>query len=196
VSASDIAESVRLANQVAETGKDQPDALWMAAYTLSVATGAHATASGLIDYALALNPNSAYAWCIRGWVAAFQDHPDPAIEALQQAIRLSPLDPQRWMFFGGISFAHMVARRFDNVLDWADRFLREQPRLASGYRMKAVACAHLGRVEEARECARSILELQPAFTISGWQHWWAAAALSPATLAMTVDGLRRAGLPE
>jgi hypothetical protein len=30
VTASEVAESVRLATQITETGKDQPDALWMA----------------------------------------------------------------------------------------------------------------------------------------------------------------------
>ena len=196
VSASEIAESVRLATQVVEIGKDQPDALWMAAYTLSIFTGAHATAAGMIDHALTLNPNSANAWCARGWVAAMQGRADPAIEALQRAIRLSPLDPLRWLFVGGISFAHLVAKRFEEAIDWADRYVREQPRLGSGYRIKAVACAHLGRVQQARECARRILELQPAFTISEWQRTYAAFMCSPETLAMCVDGLRKAGLPE
>jgi len=196
VSAPEIAESVRLATQVVETGKDQPDALWMAAYTLSIFTGAHATAAGMIDHALTLNPNSANAWCARGWVAAMQGRADPAIEALQRAIRLSPLDPLRWLFVGGISFAHLVARRFEEAVDWADRYVREQPRLGSGYRIKAVACAHLGRLRQAQECARRILELQPAFTISEWQRTYAEFMCSPETLAMCMDGLRKAGLPE
>jgi adenylate cyclase len=196
LSASDIAESVRLATEVVGTGKDQPDALWMAAYTLSFFTGAHATAAGMIDDALALNPNSANAWCMRGWVAAFEGQPQPAVEALQRALRLSPLDPMRWMFFGGMSFAHLVARRFEEAIVWVDRALRDQPRNASADRMKAIACAHLGRLQEARDCARSILELQPAFTISEWQRIYAAHMGSPETLAMFVDGLRKAGLPE
>jgi len=150
----------------------------------------------MIDHALTLNPNSANAWCARGWVAAMQGRADPAIEALQRAIRLSPLDPLRWLFVGGISFAHLVARRFEEAVDWADRYVREQPRLGSGYRIKAVACAHLGRLRQAQECARRILELQPAFTISEWQRTYAEFMCSPETLAMCMDGLRKAGLPE
>jgi tetratricopeptide (TPR) repeat protein len=196
LSASEIAESVRLATQIMEIGKDQPDALCIAAYTLSMFTGAHATAAGMIDHAFMLNPNSALAWSCRGWVAAMQDQVDPAIEALQRAMRLSPLDPLRWIFFGGMSFANLVARRFGESIDWADRSLREQPRYASVYRAKAIACAHLDRVEEARESARRILELQPAFTIAGWVRTYGAFICTPETLAMCVDGLRKAGLPE
>jgi len=77
VTASEVAESVRLATQITESGKDQPDALWMAAFTLSIFTGAHAATAGMIDHALALNPNSAYAWCVRGNIAAMQDRAKP-----------------------------------------------------------------------------------------------------------------------
>jgi len=196
VTASEVAESVRLATQIPETGGDQPDALWMAAFTLSIFIGADAAASGVIDHALALNPNSAYAWCVRGNIAAMQDRANPAIEAQQRALRLSPLDPQRWLFFLGMSFAHVVARRFEDAIDWADRCLREQPRLASGYRLKAVACAHLGRMREARDGAGRMLELQPQYTISEWRRAYAGFFSSPETLAMYVDGLRKAGLPE
>jgi adenylate cyclase len=196
VSADEIAESVRLAKRVNEIGKGQPDALCLAGYTLSFFTGAHGTAAGMIDHALTLNPNSALAWATRGWVAAMQDQVDPAIEASQRAMRLSPLDPLRWIFFGGMCFANLAARRFEEAIDWADRSIREQPRYASAYRMKAIACAHLGRAEEARECARPILELQPAFTISGWVRTYAASLCTPKSLAMYVDGLRKAGLPE
>jgi tetratricopeptide (TPR) repeat protein len=51
------------------------------------------TAAAAIDRALALNPNSALAWSVRGWILGWQNRPDSAIEAHQQAIRLSPLDP-------------------------------------------------------------------------------------------------------
>jgi adenylate cyclase len=196
VSAPEIAESVRLAAQAIETGKDDPDALWMAAFALATLAGDHATATDAVDRALTLNPNSANAWCTRGWVAAMQDQADSAIEALQRALRLSPLDPMRWVFFGGMSVAHLVARRFAGAIDWADRGLHEQPRYASAYRAKAVACSHLGRHQEVQECAQSILELQPAFTISGWRLAYAAFLFSPDTLAMCIEGLRLAGLPE
>jgi adenylate cyclase len=192
----EIAESVRLANQVIETGRDHPDALWMAATTLSIFAGRHAAASSMIDRALTLNPNSAYAWSSRGWVTALQDQGDAAIDSLQHAIRLSPLDPLHWFFAVGMALAHLVARRFEQTIEWMDRSLREQPRLSLAFRVKAAAHAHLGRVEEARDCVRQMLELQPSFTISRWKTTYGAKAFSPETMAMYVDGMRKAGLPE
>jgi hypothetical protein len=61
--------------------------------------------------------------------------------------------------------------------------------------VKAAACSHLGRVEEARACVSRYRELLPGSAIGG-----ASAALrlapSPEFLAVYTDGLRRAGLPE
>jgi hypothetical protein len=43
-------------------------------------------------------------------------------------MRLSPIDPQRWLFYGGFAFAHFVAGRHEEAIEWADRALHEQPR--------------------------------------------------------------------
>ena len=56
------AEAVTLAKQAIEAGKDDSDALWMAAFALQLFAGEHAIAATAIDRALTLNPNSAHAW--------------------------------------------------------------------------------------------------------------------------------------
>jgi hypothetical protein len=60
VSDAEIAEAVRLARGAIEAGKEDPDALWMAGWTLSVLAGEHATAANIIGHALTLNPNSSH----------------------------------------------------------------------------------------------------------------------------------------
>jgi adenylate cyclase len=191
-----IAEAIRYAIRAIDTGKDDPDALYMAAVALAFLAGDHATAAERVDRAIALNPNSAYAWFARGLVAAFLDQSDPAIDALHRAMRLSPLDPMGWMFFGGMSLAFMVARRFEEAIEWADRAFRAQPRWSVMLRVKAVACAQLGRADEARNSIRAMLEFQPGFTISGWRTTYGEKVYTPETAAMYIDGLRKAGLPE
>jgi hypothetical protein len=42
------------------------------------------------------------------------------------------------------------ARRFEQAIDWADRSLHNQPRHITAIRIKIVANAHLGRLDEAR----------------------------------------------
>jgi TolB-like protein len=195
VSDSDVAESVRLARHAVTAGKDDPEALWMAAFVLMVLAGEHATAASAVERALALNPNSANAWMASGLVSCFRKRPDAAIEALQRAMRLSPLDPEGPGIKSGLAGAHLVAGRYEEALEWADRSLHEQPHFSPALRVKVVSLAQLGRIEEARDCLRSVLERQPGLTIA-WYRRYGVRFLPPETLAVIVEAMRKAGLPE
>jgi adenylate cyclase len=189
------AETVRLARQAIETGKDDSDALWMGAHSLSVFAVEHATAASVIERALTLNPNSAHAWMVSGWVSCYRNQPGPAIRALQRAIRLSPLDPLGWGFTAGLGYAHLILGRYEEALEWTRRSLQQQPRFAMAMRTMVVLCANPGRIEEAKECLGRLLELQPRATIAGWKAY-AQALVPPELAALYVEGLRKAGLPE
>jgi hypothetical protein len=63
-------------------------------------------------------------------------------------------------------------------------------------RFRLVACAHLGRAEEAREGLRRVLGLQPGLTIAKWKASYSPAFFAPEILAVYETGLRKAGLPE
>jgi adenylate cyclase len=195
LSDAEIAESVRLARQAIEVGKDDAETLSMAALTLSIFAGDHATATNAARRALVLNPNSVHAWLMSGWNSAFLNRPGPAIEALEHAIRLSPLDPLGYLFATAFAFAYSVAHRYEEAIEWADRSLQQQPRFVIPVRLKTALCAHLDRIEEAREWLDRLLELLPGLTIAKYK---AAAEVwfSPEFLAWYLAGLRKAGLPE
>jgi tetratricopeptide (TPR) repeat protein len=152
-------------------------------------------ASSVLDRALAINPNAATAWMVRGWFHALHNQPEAAIEACDWALRLSPLDPLSYWTTGGIALAHLYARRFEEAIEWADRTLRDQPRAATAIWIKIAASAHLGRLDEARADLGRLLAIDPRLTISRYR-----ALLGPATapeaLDLAVAGLRLAGLPE
>ena len=126
-------------------------------------------------------------------VSCYRGQPDPAIEAYSRAMRLSPQDRLGRVITAGMALAHMVAGRYEASLDWAERTLRQAPGHAISLVDKAVACAHLDRIEEARAAVSQLLELQPWFTIA----WFKASATRyPAELrARYVAGLRKAGMP-
>jgi len=190
----DVAEGVCLARQAIEAGKDDPDALWMAANAVSFFAGDHETAADAVDRALKLNPNSAHGWLVRAFVSYRQNQPDHAIESLQRAMRLSPLDPLGWVFTGGLAGYHVIAGRYEEAIKWADRSLREMPRYESALRNRVVACAHLGRLKEARDGLQQLLELQPGLTIARYDVY--RSVFSPQIHKIYVDGLRKAGLSE
>ena len=89
----------------------------------------------------------------------------------------------------------MVAGRFEQAIEWADRALHDQPRLVTAIRIKLVAKAHLGRLDEARADLGRALVLDPGLTIARYRAMLAPAAV-PKFLDCFVAGLRLAGLPE
>jgi len=60
--------------------------------------------------------------------------------------------------------------------------------------IKVVSSAQLGRIEEARDWLSRMLELEPGLTIAGFKA--GRKDLPPELLARSVEGLRKAGLPE
>jgi TolB-like protein/class 3 adenylate cyclase len=188
-------EAAGLARQALDTGKADPDALWMAAVVLFTFAGETANAANAIDRALALNPNSAYAWMAKGYVLAFTNAGDKGIDAFRRAIRLSPFDPLGFRFTGGLAIAHMMAGQYAEAMGWADRSLHEMPHYTAGIRIKIALCACLGLIDEARHWLGRLLELQPDLTLTEMKVY-AAKFLAPEVLEIYIEALRKAGLPE
>jgi TolB-like protein/class 3 adenylate cyclase len=195
ISDEEVAEGVQLARRAIEAGRDNPDTLWMAGQTVAALVGDHPTAASAIDRALVLNPNSAHAWMARGHVSYFQNRPGPAITAFERAMRLSPLDPLGYLFSCGLAFAHTIAGEYEEAMEWADRSLRELPRYRTAINMKVILCAHLGRLDDAHNWLGRLLEIVPGLTIAEFAARL-APILVPEILALYVEGLRKAGLPE
>ena len=189
------AEAIRLAKQAIDTGKDDPDALWMAGHTIGQFAGDFSTATNAIDRALALNPNAAHAWNMRGWLHLYVDRSDAAIEAFTHAIRLSPLDPEGYNFSSGMARGHLTAGRYDQAMVWIDRAIAEQPRFNTALRIKVVLCELLGRHEDACLWLNRLRQEVPEMTIERFSAY-AARNYTPALRTLYVEALRRVGLPE
>ncbi|HEX9536399.1 MAG TPA: adenylate/guanylate cyclase domain-containing protein, partial [Stellaceae bacterium] len=195
VSDPEAAAAVVLARQAIEAANDDPDTLWMAGWTLALFTGEYAASARIIDRALSLNANSAHAWMANGFVSCRRGRADSAIEAFQRAMRLSPLDPLNRGFMGGLAVAHLIARRYQEAVEWADQSLATQPDYRPALRVKVAALVQLGRIDKARDWLKRLIEVQPGLTITRIEAY-AGALYSPELLAVFVDGFRKAGLPE
>ena len=194
LSGDDIAEACRLARQALEAERDDAETISQAAWTLFFLAGEAAMAATAFDRALALNPNAAHAWMHRGGIHAQRNQPASAIEAIERARRLSPFDPYASFYAANIAFAHLVARRFELAIEWADRALHDQPRMVPAMRQKVIALAHLGRLDEAHAELGRVLTIYPNLTVAGFRDY--AHFQAPEVLELYVTGLRLAGLPE
>jgi len=190
----DIGEASRLARQALEAERDDADTIGLAAWTLFYLAGEAAMAAAALDRALALNRNAALAWLARGIIHASRNQPEAAIAAVERARRLSPFDPYSAFYAVTIAIAHLAARRFEQAIEWADRALHEQPRMVQTMRVKIVALAHLGRLDEAHAELCRVLAIDPKLTIAGFRAYGRSSA--PEVLELYVTGLRLAGLPE
>jgi tetratricopeptide (TPR) repeat protein len=190
-----LAEGARLARLAAMFGQDDPATLASAAMGISRIEGDHVSATALIDRALKINPNSANAWRVSGAIRNSLGEPDTAIEHLERAGRLSPLDRQEWFRCLLVAQAHFYAERYAEALAWANKALHDVPRYVPVLNVKAAACGLLGRIDEARACVAQLLALNPTMTCAGMRPYY-RAFIQPACLERHVDGLRKAGLPE
>ena len=100
--------------------------------------------------AVNLNPNSAAAHSHLSRGLAFAGRDREAIEHGQDAIRLSPLDPEMALFLGAIAVAHYAAGRYAEAVQYTTEALRLRPGFQGAQRLRCASLAQAGRVEEAR----------------------------------------------
>jgi len=94
-----------------------------------------------------------------------------------------------------MGYALMLAGRHEEAIEWVDRALFDQPDFHAAIRGRVALSGYLGRREEAREWIARLLAVNPAHTIA-WYKEFGARFLSAGTLAVWVEGFRKAGLPE
>jgi adenylate cyclase len=186
----DRKEAVRLSRLALSVGDDDPDTLAAASVITAFMVGDRESGIEMSDRAIALNPNSFYAWNGRGWVYKVAGLPEEAIRSLERAMRVSPVDPQLYAVFGGMALALIELRRFDEAIVAGKKAQRQKPSYPPAHYCLASAFAHLGRDAEAREAAARLLQVDPAFTISARM-----GRRRQAHAKLLIEGLRKAGLP-
>jgi adenylate cyclase len=194
--ADDIAESQamarRLAERAAEMSGDDPITLAVLGAVHTFVRN-HGTARVLLERAVALDPNAAWAWSRLGWLEAYADQPQKAIGNFERALRLSPIDPMNFNNYVGIGSAHEVAQEYDQAASFYRRALEERPNASWIYRNLASVLSGAGRVEEAKQAFAMMMRYYPDLTISKFKQ---AMVFSPAVLDRMGENLGKLGLPE
>jgi len=191
--ANEVAESRRLARRAAELGPQDAVALCTAGFALSDIAGDVEDGNALIECALELNPNLAWAWLFSGWANVSLGNADAAIERVTRAMRLSPQDPQMFSMQTAMASAHFVAGRYAEAISWAETAIRQRPNFALPICVRASSAAISGNIKEANKAISRLRELDPKLRLSNvdtLQTW------RPEDLSRWIDGLRKAGLPE
>jgi adenylate cyclase len=186
------AKARALAERAAELGGDDPIILAVlgAVHTFVRNLG---TARILLERALALDPNAAWAWHRLGWVENYSERPREAIGHFERALRLSPLDPMNFNNYVGFGSSYELLGEYDKAVEMYRRGLQERPNARWLYRHLAGALSGAGRIEEANTAVAELLRSYPDFTISKFTQ---AMVFTFGATDRMAENLRRLGLPE
>jgi TolB-like protein/class 3 adenylate cyclase len=187
-------EAERLAGRAVKCGNDDAVALASSGIAIGYMFTDFDRAVSLLDRAQALNPNLAMAWHLGGWIRCFNGQQDLAVEHLERAVRLSPVDPQRPGMLAAIAAAHFSAGRFDAASSLSKTAMLEQSNNFIAALVAAAANAMAGNLDVATRAMERVCELDPNFRLHKVKY--RLPNRQPETIALWEDALRRAGLPE
>jgi tetratricopeptide (TPR) repeat protein len=143
--------------------------------------------------ALALNPNEPMAWLFTATLRSWQGRGRESAAAAEQALRLSPLDPQRYYYDSLAAVAMLADDQYARAIELARRSLRVNRLHTSTYRVLAIAQMLAGDAEAARATVRSLRELEPQLTVAGYLARYPGAGRPHAD--RYAGALAEAGLP-
>lgn len=143
--------------------------------------------------ALAADPGEAHAWTNLSAVHSLSGEHDQACEAALQALTVSPLDPNRFLFDAFAAMAHVGAGRFEQAIHHARDSLRYHALHAPSHRLLVAALALAGRLDEARLALHDYLGVHPKASVGPrWRH---LSGPQPVWESRFAEALLEVGLP-
>ena len=108
-------EVMRLSQLVLSIDENDPETLSAVGFAKAFITGDFGAATEMVDRAVSLNPNSSIAWGYRGSTCVLVGHNEDAVQSLERAIRLSPLDPMLHILQAFMALAFVNLHRFEDA---------------------------------------------------------------------------------
>lgn len=185
-------QALSLADRAAAQSGDDPLILAVLGTVHTFARN-YGAARVLLERAITLDPNSAWAYSRLGWLEVYSDRPEPALEHFERALRLSPLDPMNFNTFVGMASAKQVAGEDGAAADMFQRALEERPSALWIHRNLAAALYYAGREEQARASCERLMAAYPDYTTARYRE---AMVFSPRVLDRICGALKALGVPE
>lgn len=187
-------KGLQYARRAVELAPDDANVLYMAALAVWQLGSDIRYAKELSDRSLLMNPNSAIASTIAGWIEAYGGNFDNGLSLLQRAQRLNPRDPRAWLTAAGMSIAYLGKGEFDDGALWAKKALVQNPRYTVAMRLLAANAANAGRPHDGKDAVDYMLQIEPGLTLAALGR--RLSYMDRGLWNNLVNGLRAAGLPE
>jgi tetratricopeptide (TPR) repeat protein len=122
---------------------------------------------------------------------ALDGRSEKAIAHAEQAIHMSPHDPQNAIFNMTIAVAHYLAGRYPEAVAFGRKSIQQRTQFTSGHRIYIASLAQAGQIEQAREALARVKELFPEMSIA-WIKQYVPYTAGP--MDKFLEGMRKAGL--
>ncbi|HSD09843.1 MAG TPA: adenylate/guanylate cyclase domain-containing protein [Candidatus Binatia bacterium] len=152
------------------------------------ARGEHAPSIVELETALRLNPSLSWAHYGLGMALVLTGRAEEGIREVDLAERLSPHDPNLWVFEMVRAWGWMSIGDFNRAREQAERSVHRPLAAFPAWGTLASALGHLGRIDEARSALAKTLELQPTFSPQLFDRVW--PNMHSAFFECFVDGIR------
>jgi TolB-like protein/Tfp pilus assembly protein PilF len=192
--AAECEEAGRAARRALELDSSDPRVLVWCGQTLVMTLGRLQEGAALLDEAVRIDPNLAWGLTYRASARIALGDLEKAIADLERAMRLSPLDPQRFYMLTLLARAHTLGGRYDTAVPLAAASLRLRSNFPASLLDSTVAHALAGDLVSARQSLAAFQKIFPDARIANYRR--VATNLSAAGIETYVEGLRLAGLPE
>ncbi|MDP2264272.1 MAG: hypothetical protein Q8K24_14045 [Hydrogenophaga sp.] len=145
----------------------------------------------LLDGATQINPNDPLAWLYGSLWSAMWGEPQDAVVKAENALRLSPMDPQRYYFEMMLATSYLTAGAPDQAIELCQASLARNRLHLSSIRALITASHEAGQLETGRSAFSTLMILQPELSVNSYL---AAGAQSPlrrrGARALAAFGLR------
>jgi tetratricopeptide (TPR) repeat protein len=116
--------------------------------------------------AIDINPNFSTAYGYLADTLSLDGQSERAITYAEQAIRMSPHDPQNAIFNMSLATAYYLAGRYEEAVAYGRKAVQLRHGMTGGHRIYIASLAQAGRLEEARFAVEQLKKIQPDISIS------------------------------
>jgi TolB-like protein/Tfp pilus assembly protein PilF len=147
----DTRRGIELALRASAAAGDDALVIAFAAHALAYLKKDVATATGMIDRAIAINPGSAAVWEASATFRLAAGELDLAVEHSETGMRLDPIGPERGGQMMSMGLARFLQRRFSEAVHFFKEVEQQWPDAPNPHFVLALAYARLGQARDAQE---------------------------------------------
>ena len=175
--------------------RDRNDALGLAIYghLQSFLLRDFRAGHAYLERAIVAGPSCAYAWGYSGVTCGYLGDVQGAIERAEQGVRLSPVGADAFWFEHFLSQSYYLSGRYEEAIAWGQVSAAHVASNASNLRCLAASLVAAEQVAEARDVARQLMQLIPAYTLTTFRQ---RTPLHGQQRELFSQRLRQAGVPD